>query len=170
MKRNSNLYLYLALVCFVGIITIFVVDGYLGIYDTVYITYQEREQRIAPDYWQDSWVEERGYSMGAEWGESMRFRYEIDNRGFSTYAAVVKASVWKSGEEIIELSDENVSVAPFDRVSVDWILLAVELEKAGYGIGEYTVKIEHNEVERKVVVGFYSHGGPVYPKVIPPPR
>ena len=169
MRRKSNLYLYLALVCLVGIIAIFIVDGYLGIYDTVYITYQEHEKRIAPDYWQDSWVEERGYSIGVEWGESIHFQYEIDNRTFSSYVTDVEASVWKSGDMIIDLLDEDVSVAAFDKVSVNWTVPADELEEAGYGIGEYTVKIKHNEVERKIVVGFHSQEGSMPIKVPPPP-
>ena len=165
--KGKALYLYLALVCFVGIIAIFVIDGYLGIYDTVYITYQERERKIEPGYWQDSWVEERGYGIGAEWGDSIHFRYEIDNRTFSTYSAIAEASVWKSGEKIIELSDENISVTAFDKVGVGWVLPPEELEEAGFGIDEYTVEIKHGEVKRKVIVSFHSQGDSV--KRPPPP-
>lgn len=167
--EGKNLYLYLALVCFVGILAIFIADGYLGIYDTVYITSGEHEQKIEPDYWQRSWAKEHGYSMGAEWGEPIYFRYEIDNRSFSAYSTNVEASVWKSGEEIIELFDENISVATFEEVTVDWTLQAGELEKAEFGVGEYTVKIRHGEVERKIVVGFRYPVEPVYPEKVPPP-
>lgn len=167
--EGKNLYLYLALVCFVGILAIFVVDGYLGVYDTLYVTVQEREQKIEPDYWQRTWVKEQGYNIGAEWGEPFYFRYEIDNRTFSTYLTNVETSVWKSGEKIIQLLDENMSVDPFEEVTVDWTLRAEELEEAGFEAGGYTVRIKHGEVERKIVVSFHYPVEPVYPKKVPPP-
>ena len=40
-----------------------------------------------------------GYSLGARWGEPIPFRYEIDNRNFSTYSANVDVSVWRGGQE-----------------------------------------------------------------------
>jgi hypothetical protein len=40
--------LYLALACFAGLIAIFIADGYLGIYDTAYVTAGEYEQEIEP--------------------------------------------------------------------------------------------------------------------------
>ena len=43
MRRH--LFLYLALGCFAGLIAIFIVDGYVGIYDTVYVTAGEYEQK-----------------------------------------------------------------------------------------------------------------------------
>lgn len=164
--KGGNLYLYLALVCFVGIIAIFVVDGYLGIYDTLYVTVQEREQVIEADYWQQPWVKEQGYGIGAEWGEPVYFRYEIVNRRFSTYSASLEAAVWKSGEKIIRLLDESVSVAPFEEVAVDWTLRPEELAETGLGVGEYTVQIRHGELERRVVMSLYERS--VDQKEIPP--
>jgi len=161
--KGGGLYLYLALACFAGIIAIFVVDGYLGIYDTLYVTAQEREQEIEPDYWQQPWVKEQGYRIAAEWGEPVHFRYEIDNRTFSTYLTDVEASLWKSGEELIELLDEDIAVASFGEATVDWTLRAEELEAAGSGVGEYTVQIRHGEVERRVVLSYR------YPAEVPPP-
>ena len=49
--KRRNLFLYLTLVCFLGLIAIFIVDGYMGVYDTVYITAGEREQKIESDVW-----------------------------------------------------------------------------------------------------------------------
>lgn len=161
-KRGKNLYLYLTLACFVGIIAIFIVDGYFGLYDTLYVTAQEHEQEIEADYWQQAWVEEEGYRTGAEWGEPVYFRYEIDNRTFSTYSADVEASLWKSGEEVVELLDESISVASFGEATVDWTVRAEELEGAGFAVGEYSVQIRHGEVERKIVLSYY------YPERVPP--
>ena len=172
MRRN--LFLYLALACFITIIGIFIVDGYMGIYDTVYVTAGEWERKIAPDYWQRQL---RGYAypyhVGAiKWGETVHFRYQIDNRRFSTYSTTVEASVWKSNEKVVNLFSQNISVSAFDKVTVDWTLPAQELEKAGLGIGEYTVRIKRGEVElgRGIILGFRYPEEPVYPKVVPPPR
>jgi len=169
--RGRKLYLYLVLACFVGILAIFLVDAYLGVYDTLYITVQEREREVDPDYWQRSQVDERAYySMGAEWGELVSFRYEIDSHRFSTYSTNVEASVWKSGEKIIELLNEDISIAAFDKLTVDWVLRAEELEEMGYGVGEYTIEIRRGEVERKIVLNYRYPTEPVYPeKIVPPP-
>ncbi len=48
-SMRKNLFLYLALACFVGLIAIFVVDGYMGIYDTVYITTGKQEYKVDAD-------------------------------------------------------------------------------------------------------------------------
>jgi hypothetical protein len=173
-KNNSSLYLYLALVCFAGILAIFVVDGYLGIYDTIYITVQEREQVIEPDYWDQRWVKEsyEGYSLGARWGESIPFRYEIDNRSFSAYSVDVEVSVWRGGQKIIVLLDNReVLVAPFKKAIVDWTLRFEDLEEPTPVSGEYreyTVLIRLGEIERKIILSYYPES-PVYPEKVPLP-
>ena len=169
-NNRSNLYLYLALVCFAGILAIFVADGYLGIYDTAYVTVGEREQKVEAYSWQEPWVKEQGYGIGTSWVETVFFKYEIDNRTFSTYEADVEASVWKSGVKIIQLLDESVSVPPFKAVTLDWSLQIEDLENTGIVAGEsgeYTVRIMLGELERKIVVSYYvpSSG---YPEKIPP--
>jgi hypothetical protein len=169
-KGVRNLYLYLALVCFAGVLAIFVVDGYLGIYDTLYITGQEHEQVIEPDYWQQPWVKESGYTTGTRKGEPVYFRYKIDNRTFSTYSSGIEASVWKGGEKIMQMLDEDIQVASFEDVILDWALRVEDLEKAGFVVGEYgeyTVRISLGEVERKIILSYYPEV-PGYPEKIPP--
>ena len=168
--KSRNLYLYLALACFIGIIAIFIADGYLGIYDTVYITSGEHEQKIEPDYWQCPWAKEHGYDyygVGSEWGEPVYFRYEIDNRTFSTYSTNVEASVWKSGQKIIDLLDEDVSVASFEQVTVNWTLQTDELGLGSFEAGKkhsVSVKVKHGDVERKIVVDFPRFVEPAPPR------
>lgn len=171
-KNRSNLYLYLALVCFAGILAIFVIDGYLGIYDTLYITAQERQQVVEPDYWQQRWVKENyeGYSLGARWGEAIPFRYEIDNRNFSAYPADIEVSVWKGGQEVVVLLNETeVLVAPFKKAVIDWVLLPEDLEESSPISGEYreyTVRIRLGEMERKIILSYYPETA-VYPEKVP---
>jgi len=171
MRRH--LFLYLALACFVGLIAIFIADGYMGIYDTVYVTTGEHEQKISPDYWQrQSRGDAYPYSIGAEWGEPVHFRYEIGNHRFSTYSTTVEASVWKSNEKLVDLFRQDMLVSAFDGVTMDWTLSAQELEKAGMGVGEYTVKIKRGEVElgRGLVIGFRYPEEPPYPEEMSPPK
>ena len=168
-KGKRNLYLYLAIACFVGIIAIFVIDGYLGIYDTFYITANEHEQEISPDYWLHS---KRGYSypyhVGAEWGKTVRFRYEIDNRRFSSYSTPIKVSIWKENEKILDLFSEDKLIKPFDKVMVEWTLDSEQLQSQGFSAGEYTVKIEREGVERMIIVGYHVvRSESVYP-IYPP--
>jgi len=167
MKRN--LFLYLALACFISLIAIFVFDGYMGIYDTLHITTGEYEQTVEPDHW-DRYV---GYKPSVEtaWGDKVFFSYEVDNRRFSSYVTPIQASVWKEDEKVIDLFSEEKSIEPFDEVKVEWTLTSQELEKAGWGIDDYTVKISHGDVERKIIVGFHSPEESGYPKPVPsPPR
>ena len=172
--KSRNLFLYLTLACFFGLIAIIIVDGYMGIYDTVYITAGEYEQEISPDYWQG---QRRGsaypFYIGARWGEPAHFRYEIDNRRFSTYTSTVEVTVWQSNKKVIDLFSQDISVAAFDKVTMDWTLPAQELEGTGLEGGEYTVKIKRGEVElgRGIVLSFRYPEEPVYPKPVrPPPR
>ena len=171
MKRN--LFLYLAIVCFLGLIAIFFFDGYMGIYDTLYITTGEWEQQIDPDYWQN---QRRGYAypyyLSAIWGEPVHFRYEIDNRRFSTYSTTVEASVWKSNEKVVDLFRQEISVSAFDNVIVEWILPADTPERPALGVvPEYTLKIRRGEMElgQGIILSFYSPEVPAYQKLVPPP-
>ena len=149
MRRH--LFLYLALACFAGLIAIFIVDGYLGIYDTVYVTAEEYEQEIEPDFWL-RW--DRVWSTGGSWGEPVHFRYEIDNRRFSSYATPIQASVWKANEEVMVLLAEDIVIKPFDEVTVEWTLDSEELESRGFSVGQYTVKIERDGTELTIIVNY----------------
>jgi len=167
LKRRYR-FLYLAIACIAGLAAIFIVDGYLGIYDTVYITIGEYEQKIEAYEWLR---EENFWSTPARWDEKVSFRYEIENHQFSTYSTRIEASVWKENERVIDLFAEDKSIEPFDRVTVEWTLSSEELESAGFGIDEYadyTIKINYGDVERKVIVNFYSPEEGSYPKPLPP--
>ena len=170
-KGKRNFYLYLAIVCFVGIIAIFVIDGYLGIYDTFYITAGEHEQEIAPDYWLRS--KHNGYSypyqVGAEWGETVHFRYEIDNRRFSSYSTFIYASLWKENKKLFDLFSEDRTIKAFYKTTVEWALDSEELQSRGFSVGEYTMKVEREGIERKIIVGYHVVDSELVYPVYPPP-
>jgi hypothetical protein len=150
MRRK--LFLYLAIACFLALIAIFIVDGYLGIYDTVYITAGERQEIVEPDYWLQRHGFEIDYYIHADWGQKVFFRYEIDNRRFSTYSTRIQASVWQENEKVFDLFSEEKSIESFDKVVVEWTLLTEELDFSIGGRDQYTVYIEYGEVTRSIVV------------------
>jgi hypothetical protein len=163
--KRKNLYLYLALGCFVAIIAIFV-HGYMGIYDTAYVTAGGWERRFDWHWWQRDWTPH----VDARWGEAVPFRYEIENRRFSSYLTSVRVSVWKGHQKVIDLFSEDKSIEPFGKVMMEWTLDSEQLQAQGFGAGIYTVKIERKGVEREIRVSFHiveSYGDVVLP--LPPP-
>jgi hypothetical protein len=160
---RKNLFLYLALACFLGLIAIFVFDGYLGIYDTLHLTIGERQEVIEPDYWLDQrpatpYEYEIDYYLSAEWGQSVLFRYEIDNRRFTAYDTLCQASLWQENEKLFDLFSEEQSIGSFDKATMEWTLLTEGLDEPDTSVSrfvQYTVRITYGEVERNIVVEFY---------------
>jgi len=150
--KRKNLYLYLTLACFLGLIAVFTVDGYLGVYDTIYITAGEQEQKIEADFWLR---QDRFWSTGVSWDEKVFCRYEVDNRQFAKYSADVTVSVWRSQEKVHELLGQPMSIAAFKQGKLEWVLDTAELKiddispEQGY---EFSVIINRGEIERKVIV------------------
>lgn len=167
---RKNLYLYLTLACFFGLITIFIVDGYLGIYDTLEIKAGEQSQTIEVDQWlqQEKFGARR---VSANWEEKIFLRYEIDNRRFSSYTADIEAAVWHSQEKIYDLVSQHIQIDAFDKEQLEWVLDTAEFlpgdipAEQGY---EFTVIIKRGQIERNIIVyinpAAYSSGG----KVVPP--
>lgn len=166
--RQRNLFLYLALACFFVLIAIFIVDGYMGIYDTIYITAGEQEQKIEPDFWLR---QDRFWSTGVNLGEKAFFRYEVDNRQFSSYSADIEVSVWRSQEKVRDLASQQISIAAFDKGQLEWVVNTAELLPGGIPPEqryEYTVIIKRGEIERKIIVYINTYAYPPKPVPVPP--
>ncbi|MBA7604408.1 hypothetical protein ES703_11528 [subsurface metagenome] len=150
--QRKNLYLFLTIAFFLAIIAIFIFDGYMGIYDTVSITTQEREDIIEPDYWlrndypQYTWAEE---------GQDIYFRYELDNRRFSTYSTDVEAAIWFGETKHSVLISQPVAIGGFDKEELEWTVDTGMLrppdipENQDY---EFSVIIKRDGVERRIIV------------------
>jgi hypothetical protein len=161
--KPKNLYLYLTLACFFGLIVIFMVDGYMGVYDTIYVTAGEREQQVGPERWLR---QDRAWISGTEWGEKALFRYEVNNRRVSTYSADIELSIWHSREKVLDLPSQQMTVAPFGRGVVEWVVDTAELKPEGLSpeqVYEYTVIIDRGEVERKVILNIRGTSYPIKP-------
>ena len=183
-NKPGRLFLYMAIGCFAGIVAIFVVDGYLGVYDTFHISVGEYPpQTISADYWlrEDHDYEvpypvgtERAQDayccIGADWDQDVIFEYVIENHTSSAYSDQIEASLWQKGERIIDLFSQDVSVRPFDETSVEWKLssddLGVDGPTAEYSY-VYTVVVNRGEVEREIIVDFYYPQEGVFPDRIP---
>ncbi len=165
---RKSLYLYLTLACFLGLIAIFIVDGYLGVYDTIYITAGEREEKIEADFWLQA---RYPWSTGVNWEDKAFFRYEVDNRLFSSYTADIEVSVWRSQEKVHDLLSQPMSIAAFDKGELEWTMDTAELlpesipPEQRY---EYTVIIKRGEIERKIIVYMNYPAYPPKPVPVPP--
>jgi len=179
VTKQKTLYLYLAIACFIGLIAVFVVDGYLGVYDSVYITAGEQSWKVEADVWQRQYptyaprafdevprsVEEgKGvYLMPANREEKIFFRYEVDNRLFSTYKADIEVSVCHSQQKVRDLVSQPMSISAFDKGESEWVIDNTELlpkdipPEQSY---QYTVIIKRGEVERRIVVSINPVGYP----------
>jgi len=166
--KHKSLFLYPTLACFLGIILIFVFDGYIGVYDNLVMTIGEQPQKIEADFWLR---QDRDWATNVERGGKVTFRYEVDNRRFSSYTADIEVSVWHSQEKVRDLISQQMSIDSFDKGQLEWVLNTAELIPAdippeqGY---QFTVVIRRGEIERKVIT--YINPTPYPPKPAPMPR
>lgn len=153
--QHKNLYLALTIAFFLALIAIFVFDGYMGVYDTVHVTTtEEGEQVMEPESWLDEGYEYRHYVWTDE-GQDINFRYELENRRFSTYSADVEVAVWFGETKQDVLISQSVAIPGFDKEEFSWKIDTSTLRPADtiptkdY---EFSVIIKRDGVERKIVV------------------
>jgi len=141
----------------------------MGIYDTIYITAGEREEKVEPD----SWLQQNKFrSVGVSWGEKALFRYELDNRRFSSYSADIEVSVWRSQEKVFDLVSQHMQIGAFDKGQLEWVVDTVELlpsdvpPEQSY---EFTVTLKRGQIERNIIVYINQRTYPSEAKVVPVP-
>jgi hypothetical protein len=85
--KHKNIYLFLTLACFLGIVLIFLFDGYMGVYDSLRIDNGQYVQTITTEQWEDQ--ERYGFypSVSADRDRSVEFTYVVENHRFSAYTA-----------------------------------------------------------------------------------
>jgi hypothetical protein len=172
LKRRYR-FLYLAIACIAGLIAVFVVDGYMGIYDTIYVTVGEREEKIEASWWQQpesAWPTryENAWTTWATVGQKITFRYEIENHQFSTYLTPVQASVWQENEKVDDLFSGDISIGQFGKETVEWSLATEELPGLTPGWpAQYTVKINRGDIERKIILDLNYPEAPPIEKPVP---
>jgi len=150
--QRKNIYLSLTIAFFLAIIFIFVFDGYMGVYDTITITTQEQEEVREPDSWSR---DEFAYPTWTEEGQDISFRYEIDNRTFSTYSADIEAAIWFGETKHSDLISQAVSIESFDKEDLSWTIDTGELRPADIPEiqdYEFSLIIKRDGVERRIIV------------------
>ena len=165
--KNKSLYLYLTLACFLGIIIIFIFDGYMGIYDSLVMDNGQYPQRIDADRWAQEERETYLSSTGVEKGGRVDFTYTVANHRFSGYSAEVAVSFLHNRETLSGFSD-MLSAAAFKEGELTWSLDTAEIIPADYPSDQnYNVNviIARGETVREVVVNIYP--SPIAVK--PPP-
>lgn len=147
---RKNIYLFLILACFIGIILIFVFDGYMGFYDTLTMTSGEQTQTITPEQWQDDNYPHQIYTYNPD---VMSFSYEIDNRRFSSYREEIIVTLWKNQEKIADIVSENINVKAFGKDTVTWNIDARDIIPAdAVESVTYTLEIQNGDNLRKTVI------------------
>jgi hypothetical protein len=171
--KQKTLYLCLTIACFVGLIAIFIVDGYMGVYDTVHVTAGEREQRVEADFWLRSAKWDNGaWNTQANRGDKVFFRYEVDNRRFAAYSADIEAAVWSGPIKQRDLISRQISIDAFDKVELEWVVDTSGLRPSGLPPErsyQFSVIITRGEIERRIIVNVNPIGAPPRPVPLPPP-
>lgn len=168
--KRRTLYLYLTLICFFGVIAIFIIDGYMGIYDTVYITAGEREQKIESDVWQRN---DPYWSSGIARGEKAFIRYEVDNRRFFGYEADIDVSVWRMQNKVRDVLSQHIAIGSFNKVQIEWVIDTAELlppDAPPEQRFDYTLTIKRGETERNIILYINPTPSSAIKTVPAPPR
>jgi hypothetical protein len=153
---KRNIYLGLTLAFFLALIAVFVFDGYMGIYDTVTVITQEREETIEPEYWLRD-----GYSnyIWTDEGQDISFHYELENRCLSDYTADVEVAIWFGESKQSVVLTDTVAIGGFDSHEWDWVIDTATLRPADipepYDY-EFSVIITRDGVELRTVVQVMS--------------
>ncbi len=166
--KHKTLYLFLALACFLGIILVFVFDGYIGVYDSLVMDTGQFPQKIEADQWQ---TERFGYlvSMGVERGGRIDFTYTVENHRFSAYEADVDVSLWFGEEKLSDLTSGQISAGAFNNGELKWTLETAGLVPDGYPEDQsYNVDliINRSGIERRIYVNISPSAFPK-PVIIP---
>ena len=163
--KHSSIYLYLALACFLGIVLIFVFDGYVGTYDNIEIHTGELPQEIEPDHWLR---EDTYWAWGIEWNDKTDFKYEVDNRRFFGYSSILEVSAWHNEEKLADILSEEISADAFDTWRTEWtlntsVLLPPDVSpEQGY---QFTLLIKRGNIERYIIINVNNELKPLIPRL-----
>lgn len=129
-------------------------NAYSGLSDTVYVTgvYMDEGYRnkLGPDPFKVGQEPRYTHLPGAE---AIHFRYEIDNNRSSSYSTPLQASLWLGDVKEMDLFSQDITVKPFENLTMEWDFDTTELEPSelGYNVN-YTVKVKHEALERDIII------------------
>jgi hypothetical protein len=168
-KRNT-LFLFLALACFVGIILIFIFDGYIGLYDKLVIDNGQYKQTVEADQWTRQAKYGNVVGTSVEQSGQVDFVYTIDNRRFSGYTGNIEVSLWSNKVKTAGLLSEKISIPSFEKQEFKWTVTAKDVLPANYSTNQsylITLKIIRDNMERDININLYTSPNTI--KVVPAP-
>jgi hypothetical protein len=172
--KRHNLFLYLALACFLGIILIFIFDGYIGVYDRLVMDNGRYPQTIEYEQWEQSDRFSGILSVSIERDGRIDFTYTVENHRFSEYTADVAISLWHNQAQIGDIHfipDEPLIIPAFDKKELAWSIEATDIIPAGYPVEQnyiVNVKINRGDIVREASV--YIQASPTIIKTVPAPE
>jgi len=169
VKRN-NVFLFLALACFVGIILIFIFDGYIGVYDSLVMDNGQYKQTVAADQWAQQAKYGGIVSVGVDQNSQVDFTYTIENHRFSAYTGSLDVSLWYNKVKKADLLSKQLSIPAFDKEELNWAINPMQVVSANFTTGQnyiYNIKIRRGNIERDINVNIYFSSNGI--KIIPPP-
>jgi len=158
--RTKNRYLFFALACFLGLVAVFVVDGYMGVYDTISVKSGETKQVFQADFWSQPFAQA---SVGASTREVITFTYQVDNRWPSNYQSTFHARLEQNQQLVSLLATENISLGAFQKSEWAFTLDTATLPNLSTG-SQYTLVIERGALLRTVIIYLNSPGLPLLVK------
>jgi hypothetical protein len=166
-SKQKYLFLYLAVACFIGIILIFVFDGYMGFYETLTMNSGEQTQAVTTEEWIQSQKNNYPVELWPSVSGNFSFSYQIDNRRFSSYQAEISVSVWKNQEKVADLLTKSVNVGAFSSETLAWVIDPVPL----LGViantdNQFTLEIDRGNIKRSIVIHYSLYNPKIPPPVI----
>jgi hypothetical protein len=165
--KQKNLFLYLAAACFIGIILIFVFDGYMGFYETLTMASGEQTQTITTEEWTQSEKNNYPVELWPLSSGNYSFSYLIDNRRFSSYQADINISVWKNQEKLTDVFTKSINIGAFKSETVIWIIDPLQLMGVISSTdNQFTLAIDHGNIKRSIIIHYSLNNPKTPPPVI----
>jgi hypothetical protein len=166
---RKNLYLFLAIFCFLALIAVIINGGYLGVFDTLYITSAINQEVIGTDVLMQPEVTPSYRYLPARQilpGIKNSFTYELENRRFSPYETRLEVTLWGDSQPgPLLLLSQNLNITPFNKARLEWSIDPQDLSSRDFQGGLYSLRINRNGLERRIILTY-----PAYPiKPFPAP-
>ncbi len=170
-QPSKNLYLYLALACFLGIVLIFFFDGYLGVYDSLKADNGSYTQEVPTEQWQNPDRYGGPFSMTIDENGYLDFSYSVDNRRFVRTDGEVTVTLTDSAGATRELLQEGFDIGAFSHRDATWTLKGTDVVPAGAApttAFNVHLTIQFDSVTREIVI-YVNRNGSI-PKAVPVPE
>lgn len=168
LRPGKNLYLFLAMACFLGIVLIFFFDGYVGVYDSLKADDGSYLQEVPTEIWQNPDQFRAPFSLTIGEVGSLKFTYRVDNHRFTGYTAPVVVTLEDTTGTVTELAHRTLTAGAFGNGEITWTLNGADLVPAGAAGSTLAVEmtIQRDGVTRQI--SLYVNRNGLVPKVVPP--